>query len=506
MPLRRRLPIIFGISLVLWLITMGAVYYTHYIKNTGEELGYFSPEVKFDSESGDFYGINCGDQKIGYKNEMKTSRQGLKMIRDNGTLKLNLAGMSREVFFSSITGIDSSQFVTKYMSFTIQSGEHQNTFEATTKDDTLFIQVKKNTLSQWQRGFFHISGIITLPVALPYYLHNSAADALSMQVFDPIEFSPYIVHSVRVGEDSLEIEDRFYKTIRYDLTYNEKNSSLWLDENGAVVKSEGYLFFSDILGSLIIAKAMNEKVFLLPLKVTHGTDKLKNLAIITEQPLPSPRETSYLEVEFRDLRAANIDVSAPNKVMLSKPGETLRLGIYNKPVAKGEQLMSEMETAARDTSIYGMSDYIQPYDARMIRTAQDIIATEQDTLSMAYALNSWLFENMQKVSDLDIIRSVDILRNMKGDTDEYTKLYTALARSIGISTQINMGLVYKDDAFRYHSWPSVFVNGLWYDLDPYFGQNSADATHIGLVRGDFEKLIEIYRLMGNISLKINTYR
>ena len=64
----------------------------------------------------------------------------------------------------------------------------------------------------------------------------------------------------------------------------------------------------------------------------------------------------------------------------------------------------------------------------------------------------------------------------------------------------------KDDAFRYHSWPSVFVGGVWHDMDPFFGQDVADATHISLVRGDFERLIELLRVIGKISIKIIEYR
>jgi len=97
---------------------------------------------------------------------------------------------------------------------------------------------------------------------------------------------------------------------------------------------------------------------------------------------------------------------------------------------------------------------------------------------------------------------VDILRERKGACDEYTKLFTALTRSIGIPTQIYLGLVYRDGAFRYHSWPAVFVGGTWHALDPYFGQDRADATHITLISGDFERLIDLLRIAGLITIHI----
>ena len=69
-----------------------------------------------------------------------------------------------------------------------------------------------------------------------------------------------------------------------------------------------------------------------------------------------------------------------------------------------------------------------------------------------------------------------------------------------------MGLVYKDKAFRYHSWPSVYVGGTWHDLDPTFGQDYADATHIAFFRGDFDKVVELFRLVNFISINVQTYR
>lgn len=496
----------FGASLIVWLCVMGVIYYTHYIKHVDEELGYFSSDIVFDTEARQFYSIYRGEQKIGYKNESQISQEGLKILREDGTVKLNLAGMSREVFISSITGIDSTLFTTKYMEFSIHSGEHRYNFYAKTVEDSLIVYVKKSILSKWRKGFFIVEKTITLPVALPFYFHNSQADSLRIQVFDPVDFSLYIVHSTRKGNENLQIDDLNYEVVRYDLEYNNRNSSLWIDENGRMVKSEGYLFFSGVAGSLSIEKAMDKNVFLLPLEVTIGKDTLNEMAFVPQQPVPYPRDLTYLEVEFSGLRAANVDVSASNKEVLSRPGWSLLLGIHNMPVAQGNRLIRELETVVQDTTIYGMSDYIQPYDARIRRKAIDIIKAEKDTLEMAYALNQWVFTNVRKEKGLDIVRSVDILKNMRGSADEHTKLFTALARSVGILTQINMGLVYDDGAFRYHSWPSVFVDRVWHDLDPLYGQDSADATHIALVRGGYDKLVELLRLQSKISLKIHLYR
>jgi transglutaminase-like putative cysteine protease len=181
-------------------------------------------------------------------------------------------------------------------------------------------------------------------------------------------------------------------------------------------------------------------------------------------------------------------------------------GIHSEPVAAGGRLAELMKTAAADTSLLGSSDYIQPKDARLSRTAREIVAAETDTLSMARMLSRWVFARMKKDENIAIIRSVDILHSLIGGRDEHVKLFAALARSIRIPVQINMGLLYENGAFRYHSWPSVLAGGTFHDLDPWYGQDTADAARVALVSGDFERLSELLRLMDSFTITILEYR
>ena len=508
MAVKHRLAYLFIVSCILWLGAMGSLYYMHYVRHTKEEeLGYFSADVKFDNERRQYFGIYLDGKKIGYKSESQFNQKGLKVLREDGTLKLNLAGMSREVFIQTTAGIDSASLITRYMDFTLSSGEHVDNFSAIVKQDSLIILVKNNQLAEWRKGAFIVDEHITMPSTLPFYLHNSTTDIMSMQIFDPVTFSLSIVNARRIGKEELRIGDRSYETVRYDLRFETMNSHMWLDSHGAVVKSEGFPFFGNVLGSFVTEKAMDKNVFLLPLEVPYGNEALKKLALAPDTAIQSPREVFYLEVELTGMRAANIDITGSNKEIRSL--NPVVFALHNRPVAEGKRAVDEMKAVAADTSLAGMSDYIQPYDSRILRTAKSITSAgsaEHDTLAMAHALNQWIFARLDKVQGLDITRSIDILRNLKGDCDEHTKLFTALSRSLGIPTQINLGLVYRDNVFRYQSWPSIFVDGVWYDLDPLFGQDYADATHIALIRGDFDKLVELFRLMNFISVKVLAYR
>ncbi len=108
---------------------------------------------------------------------------------------------------------------------------------------------------------------------------------------------------------------------------------------------------------------------------------------------------------------------------------------------------------------------------------------------------------MVKDYAISLPSAVDVLEVKKGDCNEHTSLYTALARAAGLPSKICIGIVYKDGVFYYHAWPAVHLDG-WRPLDPTFGQDIADATHIKLLEGGFERQAELMRVVGKISIQV----
>ena len=96
---------------------------------------------------------------------------------------------------------------------------------------------------------------------------------------------------------------------------------------------------------------------------------------------------------------------------------------------------------------------------------------------------------------------------MRGDCNEHTTLYTALARSVGLPTRLAAGIVYSesifaDGAFYYHAWPEVWLGDRWFAVDPTFGQSPADATHLKLVEGELDKQAELMGVIGRLRLSV----
>jgi len=489
-----------GATFLFWMAVMSIIVYIHYVKKVDPELKYFTPDIIFDSGTRSYYSISIGDTKVGYKSEAITRTDRSLIYMEDIVIKLNIAGISREVFFQCAVSLDSTSVLSRFMDFTIHSGNHQNNCRGTVRSDSLIIEVRKDAFTPWQKGIFTVDENMTFPTALPYYLHRAESDSMSIAVFDPVIFDQYRVSAVRRGEESFALGDSTYRTTRYELSFLDKRSTVWLDDDGIPVKSEGAMFFAGLFGDVRIEKSMSSDVFLLPLEVSLGNDLVGSAVFTPDTPIPDPRNIDYMEIRIDGIRAANIDVTASNKEV--KSFNPVVFAIHREPLPDNPYRHYEIRRAAIDTTVYGISDFIQAKDARFQRTAESIVTADSDTLTAARQLNRWVFQTMRKEEGLDITRSIDILRLKRGACDEHTKLFTALARSIGIPTLVNLGYVYRDGAFRYHSWPTVFVDGMWHDLDPLFGQDAADATHVAMVRGGFDTIIELLRIQGKMSISV----
>ena len=492
------------VSFFLWLVVMGIIVQIHYIDRKEPELGYFAPDIVFEEGTRLYFSIEREGQHVGYKSEEIIDDKNHLIYWENSVLKMNLAGMSREVFFQSTVTLDRTQVLSESMIFSIQSGEHQFECRGQIHADTLTIDVLNEAGGFWRRGLVIVPENTTFPTALPYYLHHMKNDTATFSLFDPFIFKTYQANAVRSAEETIAVDGKIFSAIRYEVSAPGISSNYWIDENGGLVKHEGSLFLSGIFGDLKIERAIDKSFIMLPLEVTTGNDILKSYFLETDRKIPTPRNTQYLEVQLDNIRAALIDISASNKQFLS--ANPVIFGIHKMPIKRNKSQTLSIMNSEADTSIVGTSNYVQSKDARFLRLARSIVNAEIDTLEMARHLNRWVHNSMVYDESVTISRALDVYRDRKGGSEEYTKLFTSLSRSIGIPTQIHSGLAYRDGGFRYHSWPSVFADGVWNDLDPMFGQDRADAARITLIRGDYDRLIELIRVLGQIQISVLDYK
>src|SRR5205814_2129834 len=92
----------------------------------------------------------------------------------------------------------------------------------------------------------------------------------------------------------------------------------------------------------------------------------------------------------------------------------------------------------------------------------------RDPSVVARRINAWVYDSLRPVVTIGIPSALHVLRTRRGDCNEHTQLFVALARAAGIPARSVAGLAYVDGKFYYHAWPEVLLRG-WVAVDPTFG-------------------------------------
>jgi len=108
--------------------------------------------------------------------------------------------------------------------------------------------------------------------------------------------------------------------------------------------------------------------------------------------------------------------------------------------------------------------------------AKEIAGTDRDAWSVARKLADWTFKNLEWkfVANADASQT---LATREADCSEFSTLFVAMARSLGLPARMITGLAYSGNSFGGHAWVEVWV-GKWIELDPTWGTDFVDATHI----------------------------
>src|SRR5690606_3986958 len=148
----------------------------------------------------------------------------------------------------------------------------------------------------------------------------------------------------------------------------------------------------------------------------------------------------------------------------------------------------------------GATPLIQSNDPRIMRAARRIAGDETDPAAVARRLNDWVYARLAKDIVASVPSAVQVLEARKGDCNEHTALYVALAGALGLPARAAAGRVHVQGRCYFHGWPEVWLGGRWVAVDPTLGQFPADASHLRMVVGGLARQVELVRLIGRLEL------
>lgn len=141
---------------------------------------------------------------------------------------------------------------------------------------------------------------------------------------------------------------------------------------------------------------------------------------------------------------------------------------------------------------------VQSDHPAIVAKAREVVGDSVDAVEQVRRIVRWLLTHMEQTNVVGVPSALETLRSMRGDCNEHTTLFTAMARSLSIPTQVNVGMVHREGRFYYHAWAEVLLDGRWITVDPTWGQFPADVTHLRFVRGDLRKQLAMYSVIGRV--------
>lgn len=233
---------------------------------------------------------------------------------------------------------------------------------------------------------------------------------------------------------------------------------------------------------------------------TDGSDIIERTAIAANAPLGRARLVSLTaRLTGVDLRGYDLD---GGRQRLS--GDTLRIRREAEPAMVAAYSFATRRPeafATRFAKELAAEPLLQARDGRMVTTAVRIIGLESNPRVIAEKLNKWVHDSLKKEVVFSVPNALEVLRTRRGDCNEHTQLYVALARAIGVPARIATGLAYVRGKFYYHAWPEVWL-GDWVAVDPTFGQFPADAAHLRFAIGGLSRQADLIRLIGNLKIDV----
>lgn len=276
-------------------------------------------------------------------------------------------------------------------------------------------------------------------------------------------------------------------------------STLWVTRDGSVMRELTNQGFESRREPETIARRMGED--------SMSVSNLITLSLVKPgREIPEPGNIRSMIMRLSKIRSPDLIPQDQRQKILRS--EKLEDGMYASVVQIHSEAKSVARPAIRPVKSFNSPEFLEEtaeVQSRhpMIRAlARDLVGDTQDAWVAAKRINQWVYSNLEK-SLVDSVNALNALRERKGECQSHTYLFAALARAAGIPTKIVNGLVYSPSykGFLYHAWPEVYV-GEWRALDPTFGQDTVDATHIKLSEGVRDGPFKLMEFLGKVQIEI----
>jgi hypothetical protein len=435
----------------------------------------------------EWWGVFYYGEKIGYASQTITPRPGGYTLRNRSRLQLNLLGTVQPAT-TRLEMEANEDWILEKFDFELQSNQIRFGARGALHGNRLALEVE--SASHKSAHSITLTQAPFLLAALKPYVVTQQLETgteLFFPTFDPSTLSQQVTAVVIEGREHISIGGRMEPTIRLRQSFRGISVISWVDGHGRTLKEESAAGLSMLRQSAEEAKTLPSQGMAL--------DMIALTAIPVAAPIAEARSKQEIRLKLSGINLDNFPLDGGRQRLTGDHLEIRREDL-EQIAAPGIPV-----TDARLTSYLRPTPFLQS-DHPSIRTlSARIVDGETNGLRAVLKIKDWVYREIAKVPTVSIPNALEVLKTRKGDCNEHTVLFNALARAAGIPAKTVVGVVYMRGAFYYHAWSEVWLGG-WVSLDSVLNQFPADVTHVKFLEGEIDRQIDILQLIGNLKIEV----
>jgi len=436
----------------------------------------------------EWWGVFYRGEKIGYSAQTIAPEPGGYRVRSSSLLRLNLLGTVQTVR-SRLMTVAAPDWTLREFDFELDSNNVR--FKVRGKISAGRLELETDSGDNRAKS--------ELPIRQPPYLAFAIRPYIVTQnlepgrehlfpTFDPSTLSHQVTTVIVEGREQIKIGGATEPAIRIRQGFKGISVVSWIDGRGRTLKEESSGGFALIRQPALEAKALAEANSV-PL------DLIVQSSVPVTAPIEEPGEKRFLR-----LRLAGFD---PSHFYLNAGRQRLSgdiLEIRREDASRRRSYKIPLQEL-RFASYLQSTPFMQSDHPAIRALVRKVLQGETDALRAATRIQAWVYNGLAKEPTVSIPNALEVLKSRKGDCNEHTVLFNAMARAVGIPAKTVVGVVYLRGAFYYHAWSEIWL-GEWVSLDPVLNQFPADVTHIKFLEGEIDRQVDILQLIGKLKIEV----
>ena len=499
-----------------WAVSLGWLVKREYFRSTGARLAEAALAV---SPGALFYRLSVGSRQLGYSSTTVDTLADTIRVFDILVIDVPTLGRLNRTEGRSVATLDRALHL-RGVTAELEGDDQQFELSATVSaENVLHLTVRAGDDSQ--SSTVPLSRPLVLPSLLPLRLafggELQVGRDVSASLLDPFTLTERDLAARVTAESTLVVADSadydsttmawipvHFDTVRaFRLealgTGNGGSQSTWIDAQGRIVRVTTPLGFT-----------MERTAFELAYENFRRRDTLR---LLRATAAPAPGEVIAASAIVAGIRPSP---TPPDRLRVRLGGALDGLDLSGgRQRLAGDTLVVERERGAQLVAHYrlpaanpALREFLLPEpliesgDLRIQAQARLIVGTDRNPARVATRLAHWTATAVEGGVSATAPSALQVLGRRRGDCNEHTVLFVALARALGLPARPVAGLLYLRGRFYYHAWAEVYLDD-WVAVDPTFDQFPADAAHLRFTIGGLARQVDLVRLLGNLTLEVS---